>query len=42
MPRARVLERILREHPKPASSTRAFLEELETTQHHLDGLILRR
>jgi hypothetical protein len=42
MPRARVLERILRERPKPASSTRAFLEELETTQHHLDGLTLRR
>jgi ATP/maltotriose-dependent transcriptional regulator MalT len=42
MPRARVLERMLRKHPKPASSSRAFLEELETTQRHLDGLMLRR
>jgi ATP/maltotriose-dependent transcriptional regulator MalT len=42
MPRARVLEQMLREHPKPTSSSRAFFEELEATQHHLDGLTLRR
>jgi hypothetical protein len=42
IPRARLLERVLRKHPKPASSSRAFFEELETTQHHLDGLTLRR
>lgn len=42
MPRARVLERMLRKHSKPTSSSRAFLDELEATQRHLDGLMLTR